>query len=261
MEKTHQLQSNVTCATYAQVEETFAECTDHVANLIEYAANVFRPKAGQDSSLLDIGAGPGFVAGALTKIFGSVTALDPNKDYIPSYQKLAKNSTFQYVIGNFQDVEFDRKYSNILCSHMLYHVPQIQWGPLLLKMQQLLDIDGSGLILLTAPEGRFHTLCSVINPNYSHSGVLCTTLKKNKIDYSVEFETSTYREPDRQKFSDLVHIFAIDDCYLPEEYNALSKGKKLDIEDHIEHFIDSCFNHEQAAYELTQHSARVLIGS
>lgn len=260
-QKDHQaLASNFSDQTYADVESTFADCSDHVKTLVQHSLEVFRPKRSR-STLLDIGAGPGFAAKALQDKFRAVTVVDPNTDYLPYYKKLSGNPTFRYIIGNFQKIEFPHTYSNILCSHMLYHVPQSQWGSFLLKMQDLMDPKGTGLILLTSPKGRFHELCNKINPNYSHSGVLCQVLNRSKIPFAIEYEKSTYSEPDRQKFSDLVHIFAIDDCYLPQDYQKLSRGRKMDIESMVDGFIDSCFDHDSGLYRLHQHSAMVVIHS
>jgi 2-polyprenyl-3-methyl-5-hydroxy-6-metoxy-1,4-benzoquinol methylase len=253
--------SNFSKRTYADVENRLAECSDHIKSLINYTKNIFDLQNCEKKSFLDIGSGPGFIARALNEFFGEVTVVDPNSDYISNYEELSKNSKFQYIIGNFQDIEFNKKYNNILCSHMLYHVPKNEWKCLLLKMKQLLELDGSALILLVSPQGSFHELCTKINANFSHSGVLCATLKDAKIEHSVEYEKNIYTETNRKNFSDLVHIFAIDDCYLPEEYKNLSIAKKLEIENLIESYINSCFIHEKGTYESTIYSAMVLISS
>lgn len=93
---------------------------------------------------------------------------------------------------------------------------------------------------MVAPKGKLHTLRSSINPNYSCSTQVENVLQQENIPYEFIPIQSIFKVQNLKDFRALIRLFTIDDCYLPEEYNILTKAEKKAIEDKIDSFIENC---------------------
>lgn len=252
------LRSNFSTDFYASVESSFGSITEHTIFLAKYIVRKFSPCSSKDS-LLDIGSGPGFTVEKLLNNYQSVIAIDPNDFYLIYYERLKLNSNFDYILGNFENIDFFKKFTTILCSHVLYHVPQIEWGSFVLKISNLLETNGSALLTLVAPKGPFHELCYEINPRYSNSSILCSVLENLGIHYEKQLIKAQFREKDKQKYANLVSMFAIDDCFNPSEYLALSDARKKEIESLISDFIDKSYSKKLDSYFLETKEEYIVI--
>lgn len=225
------LVSNFTEKEYASVERIFSNNTGHIDNLADFVRNL-----ELSGSFLDLGAGPATITERLSYYFSSTTVLEPNREFVPIYQV----KQFKYYIGNFQVTKIEGTYDLILCSHVLYHVPQKEWAPYLKKMHSLLNPNGKGLVVMVAPTGKWHALRSSINPNYSCSAQVEKALQQENISYELVPNQSVFKIENYEDFRALVRLFTIDDCYLPEEYNDLTVAEKKAIDDKIDAFISNC---------------------
>ncbi len=93
---------------------------------------------------------------------------------------------------------------------------------------------------MVAPIGKWHTLRSSINPNYSCSAQVEKALRQENIPYEIVPTQSSFKVESYEDFRALVRLFTIDDCYLPEEYSALTAVEKKAIDDKIDAFIANC---------------------
>lgn len=234
------LLSNFSTEFYASIESRFGNITDHTSFVAEFVRTHLLSDKRQNS-LLDIGAGPALILKKLLIYFKKVLAVDPNVFYLPYYKQLKENSDFDYIIGNFENIDFFTNFSVILCSHVLYHVPQQEWGHFISKILSLLETNGCALITLVAPIGNFHELCNKLNSHYSNSSVLCSILENLGISFKKQMVTAQYQESDRQKYTNLVSMFAIDDCFLPHEYSTLQHHEKKEVEILISDFVDMSY--------------------
>lgn len=225
------LVSNFNEKEYASVERIFANNTGHIDNLADFVHRL-----ELSGSFLDIGAGPAAITERLSHDFSSTFVVEPNREFASIYQ--AKQ--FKYHIGNFQDIKIEGTYDFVLCSHVLYHVPQKEWAPFLKKMHGLLNPNGKGLVLMVAPTGKWHALRSSINPHYSCSSQVEKALQQENIAYELMPIQSVFKVEDYEDFRALVRLFTIEDCYLPEEYSALTVAEKKAIDDRIDAFISNC---------------------
>ena len=209
------LQSNFSAAEYAQIESEFNSITDHIDILCRYIEKKILPCINK-RNFLDIGAGPGFIARELLGHFDETIALDPNNCYASYYSDSETHNKLRFINRNFEFVNFSHKFDFILCSHVLYHVPQSQWSMFVKKILKLLAKKGNALFTLVATRGKFHALCEQVNHKYSNSQLLTSILKEIGVDYKTSKVISSYFHKDVQDFTNLLRMFVIDDCFLSE---------------------------------------------
>jgi len=235
---------------YANVERVFSNNKDHIDQIVD----VILLNAETKGSLLDIGAGPATITDRLSHFFASTTIVEPNKAFAIFYE----NRRFNYHIGNFQSIPIEGKYDFVLCSHVLHHVPRHQWMIFLRKMHDAIAPGGKGLVAMVAPKGKLHALRSSINPDYSNSRQVEEMLKQLNISYQLIPTQSVFRVHNYSDFRALVRLFTLDDCYLPEEYAALSDAEKASIDQKIEECITLC-KQPDGSFEFSDEDAYILI--
>lgn len=248
------LRSNFSENEYESVEKVFANNTGHIDRLVEFIQMNALPQNHPKEAFLDIGAGPATIASQLSKVFKSITVIDPNKAFEPIYQEKG----FISHIGNFQDTQIEGQYDVILCSHVLYYIPHPEWASFLGKMHGLIRSGGRGIVLMVAPEGKWHALRSSINPEYSHSGIAEKALKELDISYDLIPVQSVFKVPNYDDFRALLRLFTIDDCFLPEAYQALSDSEKEQIDQKIDDYIADCLQPD-GSYEFIDEDVYIVM--
>lgn len=246
--KSPELKSNFSVVDYAGVENRLDSSTNHIEMLCEYIRQNIFPYIDK-GNFLDVGAGPGFVTQEFVEAFDWTIALDPNPCYAKNYRNLSNNYG-EFKNQNFEFAAFDRRFDFILCSHVLYHIPQRNWKKFVQKMRHLLTKNGRALVVIIGDRGEFHELCKTINPNYSHSKVLQTVLEEADFLYKIAKVSAAYFHKDFKEFIDLLKIFVLDDCFLPEEYASLSEKQKIAINEKILHFAEGCYREDLGLYVL-----------
>jgi len=241
------LKSNFSTTEYATIESGFSSVTNHIGILSQYIQKKILPHINK-GSFLDIGAGPGFIARELLSHFNEAIALDPNDCYESYYSSSDAFDKLRFVNKNFESADFNKQFDFILCSHVLYHVPQNYWSVFIQKILKLLSKKGKALLTLVAARGQFHDLCDQINHNYSNSQVLKSILKEIGVDYKTSKIRSSYFYKDVQEITNLLKMFVIDDCFLPEEYASLPDREVIAIDQRIAKFVDNCYDQEKNLY-------------
>jgi SAM-dependent methyltransferase len=248
------LVSNFNESEYESIERVFANNTGHIDHLVDFVYENLLSQDQPKELFLDIGAGPATITHRLSKFFKSTTIIEPNKAFASIY----KDTGFITYNENFQDTVIDGQYDLILCSHVLYHVPHNQWALFLKKLTELIRPGGKGLVSMVFPRGKWHALRSSINSDYSNSDKVEKALKEQDIPYELIPVQSVFRVPNYDDFRALVRLFTIDDCYLPEIYQALSNSEKELIDHKIENYIATC-TQSDGAYEFIDEDVYILI--
>ena len=248
------LVSNFNESEYESVERVFANNTGYIDHLVDFIDMNFISEGSPKESFLDIGPGPATVTDRLSKFFRSTTVIDPNKSFAPIY----KEKGFNMYIDNFQNVDINTQFDLILCSHVLYHVPQEQWNSFLRKLNRLLNSQGKALVVLVAPKGKSHALRSSINSDYSNSEKVEKALKELNISYELILVQSIFKVSSYDDFRALVRLFTIDDCYLPQNYLILSDQEKKLIDQKIDNYILTC-KLPDGSYEFIEEDVYILI--
>lgn len=230
------LVSNFTETEYEKIERVFTKNTGHITSLVNFVKYKIIPLINSKKSFLDIGSGPATITKPLSQFFETTSVVEPNR----AYESLYQENNFTAYIANFQDIALPKNFDVVLCSHVLYHIPQHEWVSYLKKMHQTINAGGKGIVTLVAPRGKWHELRASINPEYSNSGKVEKVLKELNIPYELTAHQSVFKVENYEDFRALAHVFVIDDCYLPHEYSKLSDSEKLIIEQKIEDFITTC---------------------
>lgn len=243
------LLSSFSAAEYAKIESGFTSATNHIDVLCLFIQKNILPNIKR-GSFLDIGAGPGFVTRKLKGYFNETIALDPNNYYADNYFISDDINNLRFVNKSFESVNFDQKFNFILCSHVLYHIPQSQWTTLIEKILKVLEKKGKALLTLVAPRGPFHDLCNQINPNYSNSKELKSILKTLNIDYNAAEIKTSYFYKNMHEFVSLMRMFVIDDCFLPEEYACIPEREIKTINQKIRNFVHDCYDKKNNLFSI-----------
>jgi len=219
--------SNFTEDYYANVYQHFIEHSTHVDIVTTVIKTQVWPLLRSTRSYLDIGAGPAHITKLLAPHFTRISIVEPNVEFYKALyeQHLERDVTLSQV--PFQEFQSKDPFDFVLCSHMLYHLPQAEWESLLAKIHNLLEPHGIAVIILAAKRGGFHGLCQQLNPEYSNSEKVCQILNKLQIKYQVIPISTKFVSNEEKKFNYLVKLFALDDCFLPDQYEALPKQKKI----------------------------------
>jgi 2-polyprenyl-3-methyl-5-hydroxy-6-metoxy-1,4-benzoquinol methylase len=239
---------------YQRVEKVFANNQGHIDYLVDFISSNLITKGEPQGSFLDIGPGPATITERLSKFFKTTTVIEPNKVFAPIFD----DKGFVSYLANFQDITINLQYDIVLCSHVLYHVPQTEWAPFLEKLHGLIRSGGYGVVTMVAPAGKRHALMLSINPDYSNGEKVAKALKELNIPYELVRVQSTFNVPDYEDFRALVRLFTIDDCYLPETYRALSDSEKKSIEQKIDDYIVTC-KQSDGSYAFLDEDVYILI--
>jgi SAM-dependent methyltransferase len=248
------LASDVDKNEYQGVEKVLANNMDHIDHLVDFISSNLLAKNESKGSFLDIGAGPATITERLSKFFRSTTVIEPNRVFAQASEKKG----FITYTATFQDVTIDDQYDLILCSHMLYYVPQNQWAVLLKKLYGLIRSGGYGVVAMVAPAGQQHELLLSVDRDYSNSEKVEKALKELNIPYELVQVQNTFNVLNYDGFRALVRLFTIDNCYLPETYQALSSSKKKLIDQKIENYIAIC-RKSDGTYEYHNEEAYIVI--
>jgi anti-anti-sigma factor len=107
----------------------------------------------QRRAFLDVGAGGGDLTGPISHLFERTTVVEPNaeqtrrlRDRFPRFTVL-ESTLDRADLGS-------EPFDLILCSHVLYYVPQSEWPGHVRKMHRHLAPDGKLIIVLQSPIGQ-----------------------------------------------------------------------------------------------------------
>ncbi|MGM0610806.1 MAG: class I SAM-dependent methyltransferase [Thermodesulfobacteriota bacterium] len=102
---------------------------------------------------LDVGAGGGDLTIPLSQTFKRTAVVEPNQEQIDYFRRRCPD--FSIFEDDFQTVDLEnRLFDFILCSHVLYYVPEGAWTEWIDKMYRHLRPGGSLALVLQSPMGE-----------------------------------------------------------------------------------------------------------
>ena len=239
---------------YATIDKVYYENFNHLEELVSEIVNTVLPKIERKGSLLDIGAGSGFLAFQLSQYFSELAVVEPNHEFVKEYPK----DKFKVYSIPFENFLLPHPYDFVLCTHMLYHVKLKDLSGFLEKMYQSMSPGGKTLITLSAPRGPFHEQALRLNPNYLNSGHVLETLDKLKIAHETRPVKIALKTRSLQDMHTLCRFFFIEDCFTTETLNNLSHARTREIEADITQFVKSCRT-GPSTYEMIFDEDRILL--
>lgn len=136
-------------ADYRRAFDVFLAHTNEKARLKEYLDRIMAGLPARQV-LIDVGAGNGALTAWASERFDNTLAIEPN----PSLRAdLARRCPQAEVIAKpLDEVSLPPTGDLILCSHVLYYVPQAAWLPGVQRMTTWLAPQGTLLIILQSSE-------------------------------------------------------------------------------------------------------------
>ena len=212
------------------------------------------PLLGKNPSLLDVGSGPGIVTRNLQPFFNSVTAIEPNLEMRSFYSKLEIDlHSYEFALFDTQE-QFDF----VLCSHVLYHMPEERMKQFIKKLLKHTSKGGFCFIALMADRGENHSLHSQFNKNYTNSFLVKKILNELSIPYTVISATNRFQASQREDMLALCRFFVYEDCLSREVLDHLSESESNEVESKISSICDSLLM-ENGTYQLNQEEDYCLI--
>jgi len=106
------------------------------------------------TNCLEIGCGPGTWTRLLLKKYpdAEFTCLDISKQMITQFKQKTKNNKINFLVNNFLDQEFNKKYDFIFCSRAIEYIPNK--SEVIRKIYNLLQEQGKGIIVTSPPHPK-----------------------------------------------------------------------------------------------------------
>ncbi len=139
-------------AQYQQQLRLFSECSTEkgieLVNIGEVIAGLPNRRR-----FLDIGAGGGHLTIPVAQQFEQTTIVEPNQRQAGLFCR--RHPAFCVHSASWTDVDLeDECYDLILCSHVLYYIPEGTWLPMIEKMYRHLSDGGCIIIVVQSPLGE-----------------------------------------------------------------------------------------------------------
>ena len=100
---------------------------------------------------LDIGTGPGLITKPLYDASKSLTLIEMDAGYADTLRKKFPKANLR--VGSFLDFNFRHEFDVILCSHVLYYVPEDRWLEIFKKFISWLREGGRVLCVINIDKG------------------------------------------------------------------------------------------------------------
>jgi SAM-dependent methyltransferase len=134
---------------YAGAFETFLEHTDQKIKAIGWLTD-FVGGLRSRSLFVDAGAGEGSTTAALAKFFDRTIAIEPNSALRVELARRCPDA--EIVEAPIAEARIVSPADFVLCSHVLYYIPQTNWTDILERLTSWLGRDGAALVLLANPD-------------------------------------------------------------------------------------------------------------
>ena len=141
----------VDAAQYRKLFALFVSSTDQKQRQIEQIRSILKTlKTKRD--FLDVGAGSGEITSAVSEEFARTSVVEPNTEQVTYLSERYPN--FRIFPDDIRDLNLrDEQFDFILCSHVLYYIPEAEWMPVAESLARHLRPGGKFLIVLQSPCG------------------------------------------------------------------------------------------------------------
>jgi SAM-dependent methyltransferase len=239
---------------YATAFRILATTARHPELLRKLLAERIVPKLPPRPTLLDVGSGSGMVVERLAPLFSSITMLEPNPAQIAGFQhekaKIFLEPLERHPLGELYDV--------VLCSHVMYHVPLVDWGSFIDRLLAFVRPGGSCLILMASGRGPTYDLCRDFTDTLLFSERVAEVVQRKQVPHEVVpllcgFSTKTYEE-----MYTLCRFFVFEASYTAEQVAAMSQDEARGIDERIRVHTERCRSAD-GLYRLWQDEDLVII--
>jgi len=132
--------------------DLFVRCSDEKARVLALLKRLVN-RLPSRQAFLDVGAGAGDLAIPLSRRFETTTVVEPNQ--LQAARLLAAFPHFRVHDCTFQEATLEEgAFDLILCSHVLYYLPETEWMAAVQKMHDCLRPGGIAVIILQSPAGE-----------------------------------------------------------------------------------------------------------
>ena len=100
---------------------------------------------------LDVGAGPGLITEPLYKASKNLTLIEMDAGYADTLRKKFPKANLR--VGSFLNFNFRNEFDVILCSHVLYYVPEDRWPEIFKKFMSWMRPGGQLLCVINTDKG------------------------------------------------------------------------------------------------------------
>jgi SAM-dependent methyltransferase len=133
---------------YARAFEIFLTHTDQKTKTIEWLTNLVNGFRSH-GLFVDAGAGEGSITAALAKLFDRTIAIEPNRALRAELARRCPEA--EVVEAPIGEARIASGADLVLCSHVLYYIPQNNWTDTLERLASWLGADGTAAVLLGNP--------------------------------------------------------------------------------------------------------------
>jgi len=132
-------------AEYARAFETFLTHTNQKTKTIAWLTD-FARRLRSRNLFVDAGAGEGSTTAALGKFFDRTIAIEPNSALRVELERRCPDA--EIVEQTIADAKLVSTADLVLCSHVLYYIPQTEWPDTLERLTSWLGVDGTAVVVL-----------------------------------------------------------------------------------------------------------------
>jgi hypothetical protein len=136
-------------AEYARAFETFLTHTDQKTKTIAWLTD-FARRLRSRNLFVDAGAGEGSTTAALGEFFDRTIAIEPNSALQVELERRCPDA--EIVEQTIAEAKLVSAADLVLCSHVLYYIPQTNWPDTLERLASWLGVEGNAVVLLGNPE-------------------------------------------------------------------------------------------------------------
>ncbi|MBV8771381.1 MAG: methyltransferase domain-containing protein, partial [Deltaproteobacteria bacterium] len=130
---------------YARAFGTFLTHTDQKTKTIGWLADLVNGLRSH-GLFVDAGAGDGSTTAALAKLFDRTIAIEPNSVLRAELARRCPEA--EIVEAPIGEAKITSVADFVLCSHVLYYIPQNDWTETLERLTSWLGADGAAVVLL-----------------------------------------------------------------------------------------------------------------
>jgi SAM-dependent methyltransferase len=130
---------------YARAFETFLTHTDQKTKTIGWLTDLVNGLQSH-GLFVDAGAGDGSMTAALAKLFDRTIAIEPNSALRAEIERRCPEA--EIVEAPIGEVRIPSPADFVLCSHVLYYIPQNNWTDTLERLTAWLGAHGAAVVFL-----------------------------------------------------------------------------------------------------------------
>jgi hypothetical protein len=141
------------------------------------------------STLIDVGAGNGELTARLTPSFERVIAIEPSPSLGAELRVACP--TAEVISTPFMDPIVASKANFILCSHVFYYIPRVEWEASLCRLITWLEVGGVLAVTIQNPQTDCMQMVRHFISRPHDLGELCRTVGELKagVDFDARVET------------------------------------------------------------------------